>query len=110
MTAVAEKPMQQYQTNSSALLKEAIARNEGILSSNGAFTVKTGKRTGRSPKDRFIVDDEHTHHSIDWGNVNQPINKTNFDAYGKKYRIIYKIKCIFLVIMRLALIVNINCL
>ena len=42
-----------------SLIEIAIRRNEGNLSSTGAFSVKTGKFTGRSPDDKYIVDDEH---------------------------------------------------
>ena len=41
-------------------------KKEGIFTSTGAFNVLTGKYTGRSPEDRYIVDDEITHNSIDW--------------------------------------------
>ena len=49
------------------ILEESIVRREGVLAANGALVVKTGKRTGRSPKDRFIVEDSITHSEVDWG-------------------------------------------
>src|SRR3990167_7445494 len=65
------------------LINKALDRKEGILSANGALSVTTGKRTGRSPKDRFIVDDEATHETVDWGPVNQPISQEKFEALWK---------------------------
>ena len=52
------------------LIEIAIQKGEGTLSSTGALAVKTGKFTGRSPDDRYIVDDETTHNNIDWGKIN----------------------------------------
>lgn len=62
------------------LLDHALNNKEGELSSNGAFNALTGKRTGRSPKDRFIVKDETTATTVEWGKVNQPMNVEKFNA------------------------------
>src|SRR5215218_7101595 len=62
-----------------SLVEVIIKRKEGILSSTGALSVKTGKFTGRSPDDRYIVDDEVTHNIIDWGKVNHPIPEEKFE-------------------------------
>ncbi|MCD6055295.1 MAG: pckA [Gammaproteobacteria bacterium] len=61
------------------LIEHALARQEGELASNQALTVNTGKRTGRSPKDRFIVRDDITENAVDWGAVNQPLAPEAFD-------------------------------
>lgn len=60
------------------LVEEALKRKEGFLASNGAFNVTTGKYTGRSPHDKFIVDEPSVHSDIWWGN-NAPIHKDNFE-------------------------------
>src|ERR671921_566926 len=61
------------------LIEIAIYRKEGNLSSTGALSVKTGKFTGRSPDDKYIVDDEYTHNSVHWGKVNHSISEENFE-------------------------------
>ncbi|HZD83591.1 MAG TPA: phosphoenolpyruvate carboxykinase (ATP) [Nitrososphaeraceae archaeon] len=71
-----------------SLIEVAIHRKEGNLSSTGALSVKTGKFTGRSPDDRYIVDDSVTHNIIEWGKVNHPISEEKFEnIFGrmKKY-------------------------
>lgn len=66
------------------LLQHAVLRNEGKFASNGAFVVTTGERTGRSPKDRFIVKESTTENDIEWGNVNRPFNEDAFNALWDK--------------------------
>jgi phosphoenolpyruvate carboxykinase (ATP) len=71
-----------------SLIEVAVSRKEGNLSSTGALSVKTGKFTGRSPDDRYIVDDSVTHNTIEWGKVNHPISEEKFEnIFGrmKKY-------------------------
>ena len=63
-----------------SLVEEAIKRNEGMLTETGALLVKTGKYTGRSPKDKFIVDSEGVHDKIAWGSVNVPTSRETFDT------------------------------
>lgn len=62
------------------LIECAVKNGEGTLTNNGALDVVTGKYTGRSPKDRFIVKDELTKDKINWGKVNLPIDIAKFDA------------------------------
>jgi phosphoenolpyruvate carboxykinase (ATP) len=62
-----------------SLIEAAIHRGEGELSSTGALSVKTGKFTGRSPDDRYVVDDDLTHDSVDWGKINHPLSPDKFD-------------------------------
>jgi phosphoenolpyruvate carboxykinase (ATP) len=59
--------------SSSELIQQALDNGEVELSANGAIVAVTGDRTGRSPKDRFIVSDHLTETAVDWGAVNQPI-------------------------------------
>jgi phosphoenolpyruvate carboxykinase (ATP) len=62
------------------LVEHAVRRGEAQLASNGALVAYTGKRTGRSPQDRFIVRDEITANTVSWGQVNQPFEPEAFDA------------------------------
>src|ERR671913_270476 len=62
------------------LVEASVRRREGRLAGNGALVAKTGKRTGRSPKDRFIVEDDLTRDKVDWGAVNKPFSTEAFEA------------------------------
>ena len=68
------------------LINKALQRNEGEIASNGALLVKTGKRTGRSPLDRFIVKDSTTEDSVDWGDVNKPFDSQAFEDLWERVK------------------------
>ena len=70
--------------SSETLVNKALQRKEGVLASNKALVVATGKRTGRSPKDRFIVRDPTTDSAVDWGSVNQAVTPQVFEALWQK--------------------------
>lgn len=61
------------------LIEHAIQRGEGQLAANGAFNASTGKHTGRSPKDKYVVRDGEVDELIAWGAVNQPMEPEVFD-------------------------------
>jgi phosphoenolpyruvate carboxykinase (ATP) len=63
----------------SELYEEIIKNEEGILTDDYAIRVLTGQYTGRSPKDKFIVDQPEIHDDIDWGEINQPTDEEVFD-------------------------------
>ena len=66
------------------LTEKALERGEGKLSNTGALVVTTGKYTGHSPDDKFIVDSEGVHDEIAWGKVNVPISQEKFDRIYDK--------------------------
>lgn len=55
------------------LVAHTVQNRQGQLSDSGALVVQTGKFTGRSPKDRFIVKDKITSSTVDWNDINKPI-------------------------------------
>lgn len=69
-----------------ALVEKSIIQGQGKLSSTGALVVKTGKFTGRSPKDRFIVKDSITENSVDWGDINLPISQKSYSQLYSKIK------------------------
>ncbi|KEO73848.1 phosphoenolpyruvate carboxykinase (ATP) [Anditalea andensis] len=66
------------------LIEHALKNKEGLLTDTGALMADTGKFTGRSPKDRFIVEDETTVDSVWWGDTNIPISQEHFDSLHQK--------------------------
>ncbi len=66
------------------LVEAAVRRGEGTLSQTGALVVTTGKYTGRSPNDKFIVDSPGVHDVIAWSKTNAPISQEKFDAIKGK--------------------------
>ncbi|MCC5945345.1 MAG: phosphoenolpyruvate carboxykinase (ATP) [Bernardetiaceae bacterium] len=66
------------------LVEHSIQNGQGVLTDEGALMCDTGKFTGRSPKDRFIVKDDITKDSVWWGDINIPFAPEKFDALYDK--------------------------
>lgn len=66
------------------LVEESIIRGEGVLTDKGALAVDTGKFTGRSPKDKFIVCDSTTEKTVWWGEINIKFDPDKFDRLYEK--------------------------
>ncbi|HUP67273.1 MAG TPA: phosphoenolpyruvate carboxykinase (ATP), partial [Sphingomicrobium sp.] len=62
-----------WNLTTSPLVEHSVRRREGQLTKDGALLVDTGKFTGRSVKDKFVVRDATTEESINWGKINQPM-------------------------------------
>lgn len=73
-----------YQLTPAQLVEAALQRQEGVLADSGALAIDTGEFTGRSPKDRFIVDDAVTRNTVWWGEVNIKFDNHKFDALLQK--------------------------
>lgn len=73
-----------FQLNVAQLVEEALKNEEGTLADSGALAIDTGKFTGRSPKDRFIVCDDITQDTVWWGDINFKFDPENFDSIFKK--------------------------
>jgi phosphoenolpyruvate carboxykinase (ATP) len=67
-----------------ALVETALRRGEAELASNGAISARTGPRTGRSPRDRFIVRNAASEDVVDWGRVNQPIDQNVYEQLRER--------------------------
>jgi len=61
------------------LQKIAVEKEGGVETENGTLAIYTGKFTGRSPQDRFLVKDEYTKDRVWWGNINKPVSPENFE-------------------------------
>lgn len=73
-----------YQLSPERLHEITIERGQGVEASSGALAVNTGEFTGRSPKDRFIVEDAITRDHVWWGSINIPFDAAKFDALYNK--------------------------
>ena len=65
--------------SSAELYELALRENEGLLAANGPLVVRTGKHTGRSPKDKFIVVEPSSETKVWWGDVNHPISEAHYE-------------------------------
>ncbi len=66
------------------LQKATIEKGMGKETNNGTLAINTGKFTGRSPQDRFLVKDDYTKDRVWWGSINKPISPENFDILHKE--------------------------
>ena len=74
-----------YMMTPSELIEETVKNNMGVISDTGGLCIDTGKFTGRSPKDRFIVKDEVTADTVDWGVVNKPFDVAQYEILKKDF-------------------------
>jgi phosphoenolpyruvate carboxykinase (ATP) len=74
-----------YRNPTTALLyTHALARGDGKLAEGGPLAVDTGRFTGRSPKDKFLVDETSSRERIWWGEVNQAVSEEHYEGLREK--------------------------
>ncbi|MBT7511046.1 MAG: phosphoenolpyruvate carboxykinase [Rhodospirillaceae bacterium] len=73
-----------WNLSAAPLFEHAMRRGEGQLTKHGAFIALTGEHTGRSPNDRFVVEEETTKENIWWCDVNRPMSETHFGQLHAK--------------------------
>lgn len=67
-----------YNLTPAELVEHTLRRGEGVLADSGALCVSTGKFTGRSPKDKFVVKDANTKDTVWWGSVNNELSQEHW--------------------------------
>lgn len=67
------------------LIEHAVRHGEGLLAKDGPFVVATGKHTGRSAKDKFIVRDDETESTVWWGKTNVAMSPAHFAALKEDF-------------------------
>jgi phosphoenolpyruvate carboxykinase (ATP) len=67
-----------------ALYEHAVRRREGLIAQQGPIVFHTGRHTGRSPKDKFVVRSPESEGDIWWGSVNQPLDPDRFDNLHRR--------------------------
>ncbi len=68
------------------LVDSSVKQNDGIVTATGSLSVRTGKFTGRSPDDRYIVYDDTTHQTVDWGKINHQFPSDKFEQILEKMK------------------------
>ena len=76
-----------------SLIEETILNGEGVMGINGAVMVDTGAYTGRSPNDKFFVDEPSTSDHLWWGPVNRKVDENVFNELYEKVTEYYNTHC-----------------
>jgi phosphoenolpyruvate carboxykinase (ATP) len=73
-----------WNLSTSALYTQALLRGDARLAEGGPLVVDTGRHTGRSPKDKFVVREPESESRIWWGDVNKPIDEQSYERLRDK--------------------------
>ncbi len=74
-----------WNLGTASLVEEAVSRGEGALAKDGPLVVETGRHTGRSASDKFIVRDAETEDSVWWGKTNVAMSPAHFAALKEDF-------------------------
>jgi len=77
------------------LYEHAVRRGEAVIAAGGPLVAETGPHTGRSPNDKFTVEEPSTAADVWWGEVNRPFERARFDALAEKVRAHYRDRDLF---------------
>jgi phosphoenolpyruvate carboxykinase (ATP) len=69
-----------WNLTTAALYEAALRRSEGLLAADGPLVCRTGAHTGRSPNDKFVVNEPSSAQRVHWGVVNKALDESHFDA------------------------------
>ncbi|MFT4535729.1 MAG: phosphoenolpyruvate carboxykinase (ATP) [Saprospiraceae bacterium] len=75
-----------FNLSAAKLIKASVDQKEGIITDKGALSITTGRFTGRSPKDRYIVKDEITSNTVDWNSINKAIDQSKYQNLKEKVK------------------------
>lgn len=75
-----------FNLSANELIDASVAQNEGIITDTGALSITTGRFTGRSPKDRYIVKDDITANTVDWNSINKAIDHSYYKDLKQKVK------------------------
>jgi phosphoenolpyruvate carboxykinase (ATP) len=84
-----------WQPQPPELYEQAVIRNEGAIADMGPLVVNTGSFTGRSPKDKFFVEEESTKNNIWWSEFNQKFDADKFNGLRLKMLNYFKGRSVF---------------
>ncbi|WP_176591581.1 phosphoenolpyruvate carboxykinase [Sphingobium sp. EM0848] len=82
---ISTNAVQHWNLGTAPLVEAALANGEGMLAKDGPLVVKTGKHTGRSASDKFIVKDAETENTVWWGKTNVPMTPEHFAALKEDF-------------------------
>ncbi len=86
---------QHWNLTAPLLYEHAIRRHEGEVAAGGAFVARTGKFTGRTPRDKYFVEEASSKNDIWWGGFNKPVSETVFERMLERVRAYFQGKELF---------------